>query len=67
MSLLFCYSGRKLPEIRKTLILSNHKEIDFWIARAAKVDSIRKVRRGLSADVSNEEYIEWWEEYLRKK
>ncbi len=43
------------------------KEIDFWKERTVKIDSIRKARRGLPVDVSDEDYLMWWEEYLKKK
>jgi len=43
------------------------KEIAFWEKRMAKMDSLWKTRRGLPVDVSDEEYLKWWEEYLKKK
>jgi len=43
------------------------KEIAFWEKQMAKTDSIWKTRRGLPVDVSDEEYLKWWEEYLKKK
>ncbi len=45
----------------------DQKEIDFWTKRMARMDSIWKTRRGLPVNVSNEEYLKWWEKYLKKK
>jgi len=38
----------------------DQKEIVFWEKRMAKMDSIWKTRR------SDEDYLKWWEEHLRK-
>ncbi len=43
------------------------KEVAFWEKRMARMDSIWKMRRGLPVDVSDEDYLKWWEEYLKKR
>ena len=43
----------------------DQKEIVFWEKRMAKMDSIWKTRRGLSVDISDEDYLKWWEEHLK--
>ncbi len=42
-------------------------ETDFWAAQMAKADKGWKSRRGFAEDVSNEDYLKWWEQYLKKK
>ena len=43
------------------------KEIAFWEMRMAKMDSIWKTRRALPVDITDEKYLEWWEEFLKNK
>ena len=44
----------------------DQKEIDFWVKQMATMDKRWKTKNGLSVDVSNEEYLEWWETYFQK-
>jgi len=44
----------------------DQKEIDHWKKQMAKMDSIWKTRRGLPVAVSNEQYLQWWENYLKE-
>lgn len=45
----------------------DQNEIDFWIARMVNRDSVWKAKRNLPVDVSNEEYLKWWELNLKKR
>lgn len=41
-------------------------EIDYWTIQMARMDSIWKTKRNLPVNVSNEEYLKWWERHLKK-
>ena len=41
-------------------------ETDFWEKQMAKAEKGWKTRRGFSVDVSDEEYLKWWEKELKK-
>ena len=43
------------------------KEVEYWKKQMAKLDSIWKAKKGLPVDVSDEEYLKWWEKYLKRK
>lgn len=36
-------------------------EIDYWIQEMDRMDKLWKKKKGLAADVSNKEYLKWWE------
>lgn len=52
-------------EADKGVYPEKREEIDFWEKRMAKHDSVWKGSRGLPVEVSNEQYLEWWKEYLK--
>jgi uncharacterized sulfatase len=59
----------KLDKWLKTADLGTYpedpKEIEFWKKEMAKMDSIWKTRRGLPVDVSDEDYLKWWEKHYK--
>lgn len=42
-------------------------EIDFWTDRQKKMNVKKKKNKGLAPDVSNEDYLKWWEEFLKNR
>jgi len=42
-------------------------EIDFWTIKMAKLDSSWKAKKNLPVNVTNEEYLKWWEKFLKEK
>lgn len=44
----------------------NQAELDYWAERQMKMDVKKKKARDLAPDISNEDYLTWWEGHLAK-
>ncbi|PWE00309.1 sulfatase family protein [Marinilabilia rubra] len=43
------------------------KEIEYWTKQMAKRDKVWKRKRNLPVDVSDEDYLAWWEKHLKSR
>lgn len=41
-------------------------EIDYWTKQMAKMDSLWKTKKKLPVNVTNEQYVKWWEKHFAK-